>query len=145
MDALISLTGNAGSDVEVFEGDDWCYARFRLACTPRFIRNGEWVDGETTWITVRASNRTAVNVKNSIRKGDPVVVVGKLRTQAWTNAEGVRLERLLVEATSIGHDMSRGTSTFHRNEQRRPEEPPTEAPPGEGPPPEDRQVGEQAA
>ena len=50
-DATISLSGNVGTDVEFHEGDGWAYARFRLACTPRFQRQGEWVDGETTWLS----------------------------------------------------------------------------------------------
>lgn len=114
MDALISLSGNVGTDVEFMQRDGWANARFRLACTPRFLRNGEWTDAETTWISVRATNRMALNVRDSIRKGDPVVVMGKLRTHTWTNPEGERLDRLVVEATGIGHDLSRGTSTFTR-------------------------------
>ena len=114
MDALISLSGNVGTDVEFTQGEGWAYARFRLACTPRFLRNGEWTDAETTWISVRATNRLALNVRDSIKKGDPVVVMGKLRTHTWTNPEGERLDRLVVEATGMGHDLTRGTSAFIR-------------------------------
>lgn len=117
MDALITLSGNVGTDVEFTQGEGWSYARFRLACTPRFLRNGEWTDGETTWINVRVSHRTAVNVKESIRKGDPVLVTGKLRTHAWTNGDGERFDRLVVEATSLGHDLTRGTTSFTKNER----------------------------
>lgn len=117
MDALITLSGNVGTDVEFTEGDGWSYARFRLACTPRFVRNGEWVDAETTWINVRTSHRTAINVKESIRKGDPVLVTGRLRTHAWTNGDGERFDRLVVEATSLGHDLTRGTAAFTKNER----------------------------
>ena len=117
MDALITLSGNVGTDVEFTEGEGWSYARFRLACTPRFLRNGEWTDGETTWINIRVSHRTAVNVKESIRKGDPVLVTGKLRTHAWTNGDGERFDRLVVEATSLGHDLTRGTASFAKNER----------------------------
>lgn len=117
MDALITLSGNVGTDVEFTQGEGWSYARFRLACTPRFLRNGEWTDGETTWINVRVSHRTAVNVKESIRKGDPVLVTGKLRTHAWTNGDGERFDRLVVEATSLGHDLTRGTTSFTKSER----------------------------
>lgn len=118
MDALISLSGNVGTEVEFTQGDGWAFARFRLACTPRHLRQGEWVDGETTWITVRVTNRTAVNVRSSVRKGDPVVVTGKLRTHTWTNPEGAKVERLVVEATGLGHDLTRGMTVFHRSSDR---------------------------
>ena len=124
MDATISLSGNVGTDVEFTEGDGWAYARFRLACTPRFLRKGEWVDAETTWITVRTTNRAALNVRHSIRKGDPVVVTGRLRTHSWTNPEGERIDRLVVEATSLGHDLTRGITSFARIE-RSPQSPAT--------------------
>lgn len=127
MDAQITLSGNVGTDVEYSYGDGWAYARFRLACTPRLIRNGEWVDGDTTWLNVRAKNATATNVKESIRKGDPVIVTGKLRTHAWSNADGEKFDRLVVEATSLGHDLSRGTSVWTRNERADAEEAPVVA------------------
>lgn len=114
-DALITLTGNVGSEVEVSEGAGWVLARFRLACTPRRLVQGTWVDRETTWVNVNAWGRTAQNIRTSIRKGDPLVVSGKLRTTAWQDAEGVRHERLVVEATALGHDLSRGVAVFERN------------------------------
>lgn len=117
-DALISLSGNVGTDVEFSQGEGWQLARFRLACTPRRLRQALWVDGETTWVSVNCWGRMAENVIASLAKGDPVVVTGKLRTSAWTTPDGVRHERLLVEAGGIGHDLGRGTSSFTRNERR---------------------------
>lgn len=120
-DALITLTGNVGTDVEFTRGEGWQLARFRLACTPRRIRQGEWVDMETTWIGVTAWGRTAENIKTSLAKGDPVVVHGKLRTSAWHDQAGIRHERLVVEATALGHDLTRGRSEFIRTERRAPQ------------------------
>lgn len=115
MDAQITLTGNVGTDVEAHRGDGWTYARFRLACTPRVMRDGEWVDDHTTWLTVRATNRLAENVIASVSKGDPLVVTGRVRTQVWELGTGERQDRLVVHATSIGHDLGRGTSIFVRS------------------------------
>ena len=53
-------------------------------------------------------------MKSSIGKGDPVVIVGRLRTTRWTDSQGVDQERVIIEATSIGHDLSRGTSAFRK-------------------------------
>lgn len=117
MESTISLSGNVGTDVESYRGADWHLARFRLACTPRIRRKDEWVDGETTWISVRASNRLARNVEASLRKGDPVIVTGRLRTHVWEDPDGNKQDRIIVEAQAIGHDLTRGTSHFQRNER----------------------------
>jgi single-strand DNA-binding protein len=89
------------------------YTSFRLAATPRHYdrRQQVWVEGRTEWITVKAFRRTALNVAMSIHKGDPVVVTGRLRTEEWQGENGTRYG-LVLEATSLGHDLSRGRSSF---------------------------------
>lgn len=115
MDAQIWMTGNVGGEVEYRQvRDDLAFASFRLACTPRTRKGGDWVDAETTWIGITCSRTLAEHVKSSIGKGDPVVVVGRLRTTRWTDQQGILQERLIVEATSVGHDLARGTSVFRR-------------------------------
>jgi single-strand DNA-binding protein len=115
MDAQIWMTGNVGSEVEYRQvRDDLAFASFRLACTPRTRKAGDWMDGETTWIAVSCSRSLAEHVKSSVGKGDPVIVVGRLRTTRWTDNQGVDQERMIIEATSIGHDLSRGTSVFRK-------------------------------
>jgi single-strand DNA-binding protein len=49
-----------------------------------------------------------------VGKGDPVIVVGRLRTTRWTDNQGVDQERMIIEATSIGHDLTRGTAVFRK-------------------------------
>ena len=115
MDAQIWMTGNVGGEVEFRQvRDDLAFASFRLACTPRMRKAGDWVDAETTWIGVTCNRSLAEHVKSSIGKGDPVVIVGRLRTTRWTDSQGVDQERVIIEATSIGHDLSRGTSAFRK-------------------------------
>lgn len=115
MDAQIWMTGNVGSEVEYRKvRDDLAYGSFRLACTPRTRKAGDWVDAETTWVGVTCSRLLAEHVKSSIGKGDPVIVVGRLRTTRWTDPEGVDQQRMIIEATSVGHDLSRGTSVFRK-------------------------------
>lgn len=116
MDAVVWITGNVGSDVECRTvRDELVFASFRLASTPRVRRSGEWVDGETTWLGVTCSKALAENVRASVKKGDPVVVVGKLRTARWEDAERGAQERLTIEANAIGHDLNRGTAQFQRS------------------------------
>ncbi len=115
MDTAIWVTGNVGSDVELKEfREGVTFASFRLACTPRLWRGGQWGDDETTWLGVVCTRALALNVRSSLGKGDPVVVVGRLRTERWTDADGGRHERLKLEAQAVGHDLTRGTSVFRR-------------------------------
>lgn len=88
MDANVSFTGNLGTDVEMKIGEGWRGARFRVAHTPRVMRQGEWVDGTTTWMSVHVYGRLADNCHVSLRKGDPVMVTGRLRTRSWIDDEG---------------------------------------------------------
>lgn len=122
MDTQIALAGYVGNDIEFASGPDWTGARFRLGCTPRWRKGSEWVAGETTWMTVRTSGTTACYVRDSLRKGDPVVVVGRLRTRTWQDPAGDRRQQLVVEAQALGHNITKGVSSFARPE--RPPQPP---------------------
>ena len=82
MEALVHITGYAGTEVEV--RGQGTVSSFRLACTPRIrVKGGEYGDGNTTWIEVSCFRGLAEHVAASIRKGDPVVVIGRLRTSIW--------------------------------------------------------------
>lgn len=113
MDAYVQLTGNVGGAVE-FRNNTVPVASFRLAHTPRVRRNGEWGDAPTTWITVTCFRALAENVTASLHKGQPVLVAGRLRTNVWAK-DGVTYERLTLEASTVGHDLTRGTATFFRS------------------------------
>lgn len=112
-DTYITLTGWVGSDValrEVAGGQP--VANFRVATTSRRFRNNEWKDGTTTWYQVKAWRALADNVASSIRSGDPVVVHGRLEADVWTKDDGTVNTQLVITATSVGHDLSRGTAVF---------------------------------
>ncbi|WP_158548115.1 single-stranded DNA-binding protein [Desertihabitans brevis] len=121
MDAFVTMNGWVGTDVQAYDGPS-AFATFRLGATPRFRRNGDWVDGPTNWISVRCYRSLAENVAGSVRKGEPVVVTGRLRTSSWTDQSGETRDRLVLEASVVGHDLSLGTTTFRRTEKSVPEE-----------------------
>lgn len=113
-DTHITFRGWAGSDVRWRKAKDVSVATLRVGSTPRIRRDGEWVDGETTWYTVTAWRTLADNLKDSVRKGEPVIVHGRLRTETWAPEEGAASLTLQVEATLVGHDLSRGLSHYIR-------------------------------
>ncbi len=111
-DTQITLTGWIGGDVtlrEVAAGRQ--VASFRVGCTPTRRRDGEWVRGSTSWHTVTVWNRLARHVAASLHNGDPVVVHGRLVADLWER-DGKPQTSFEVVATSVGHDLAHGTTTF---------------------------------
>lgn len=88
---------------------------FRLASTSRYFDRdkGEWADGNTEWFTVRTFRSAAITVKNSVEKGQPVIVTGRLRSHQWDAEAGPRTD-LIIDASSVGHDLTKGVATFTR-------------------------------
>jgi single-strand DNA-binding protein len=147
MEALVQMTGHVGTEVDI-RGNGSVTA-FRLACTPRVRgKDGEYSDGNTTWIDVTCFRSLAAHVAASVRKGDPVIVIGKLRTSVWVK-DGQTRERLGLEAETVGHDLSRGTAIFRKSVRPSAEPPDGEEAPEDldqaGPTAEERQAQEEAA
>ena len=127
-DTQISFTGNVGGDVTVRQAGEARVATFRVAATPRHFQRSTntWVDGETQWYTVHAWRTLGAHCERSLRRGDPVVVQGRLKAQTWTNANGVEVTTFEVDAHVVGHDLNRGTTEFRRSQ--RPDAPAAQPP-----------------
>ncbi|WP_338696609.1 single-stranded DNA-binding protein [Streptomyces sp. Q6] len=114
-ETLLTVVGNVATTPVYRELPTGPVARFRLAVTPRHfdrVQNA-WVDGHTNFFTVWARGMLGTNVQGSVAIGEPVIVQGRLKVrdeerggQHWTSAD--------IQATSVGHDLSRGTSAFRR-------------------------------
>jgi single-strand DNA-binding protein len=115
-EAFVTFQGWVGNDVVHRETAQGNVANFRVGVTPRIRRrSGEWVDGQTSWFSVTCWRQLADNVRASVRKGDPVLVHGRLRTDVWERADGQSSVTQVVEAMHVGHDLARGTSQFLRS------------------------------
>lgn len=113
-DTQITLTGLVGGEVTLRElSGERCVASFRVACTPSRFRDGEWVRGTPSWHTVKAWNRLARNVADSLHTGEPVIVHGRLVADVW-DREGKPQTSFEVVASSVGHDLTQGTSVLTR-------------------------------
>lgn len=119
MEAEILINGNVGGEVDWRDHEEYVgRATFTLACTPAVQRNGSWVELPTAWYRVTCWRRLAVNVRDSIRKGDAVIVSGRLRLDRWVDEAGVQKEAYTIEAAWVAHDLRRGASTFRRSTAR---------------------------
>ena len=116
MSDQITLTGIVATPPKhIVTNEGLQITSFRLASTQRrFDRAQEkWVDADTNWYTVTAFRSLAANAIGSILKGQRVIVSGRLRIRDWTAGEktGTTIE---VDADSLGHDLTFGTSAFTR-------------------------------
>ncbi len=116
-DAQISLTGYVATQPMVRTVRSGAvYTSMRVAWTPRRQDRdtGEWVDGNTSYATVICWRKLANHAALSLRKGDPVMVKGRLSVRNYDDKNGVRRIAVEVEATAVGHDLSRGVAIFQR-------------------------------
>jgi single-strand DNA-binding protein len=115
-ETFVTLSGWLGGDVTLRQAGGVPVAHFRVASTPRRYqrKTDSWEDGDTQWYSVNAWRALAQNCDDSLRRGDPVVVHGKLSAHVWTNKSGLEVTTFEVEAAFVGHDLNRGTSEFRR-------------------------------
>ena len=128
-ETYVTLSGWLGGDVTLREAGGAPVASFRVATTPRrYVRKTDsFEDGDTQWYSVNAWRTLAENCDRSLRRGDPVVLHGKLSAHVWTNKAGLEVTTFEVEAAFVVHDLNRGTSAFQRRKLTAAPEPQEEA------------------
>lgn len=134
MSDTITVTGVVGTDPQQHvTGDGLVITSFRVASTRRYFdrAKGEWADGETNWYGVSAFRQLARNAGLSIRKGQRVIVQGRLRQRAWETAtkSGTSVD---IEADAIGHDLAWCVSTYARVQSQKAEQQGESGQQGEG-------------
>ena len=113
----ITITGLTATDPRhLITSEGVAISSFRFASTDRRYNKAtdKWEDGDTTWFTVSAFRGLAENVKASVKKGERLIITGRLRIRDWEtdDRKGTDVE---IEADAIGHDLTWGTSQFIRN------------------------------
>jgi single-strand DNA-binding protein len=116
-ETTITLIGNVVTDVQCHTtaaGTE--AASFRLATTSRRYDKGigAWVDGDTSFVRVTCWKRLARHVRESLTKGDPVIVSGAMKVREWEDRDGNRRTGVDVIASTVGHDLARGVTVFTR-------------------------------
>jgi single-strand DNA-binding protein len=113
---IITITGIVGTEPRaVTTAEGLAITSFRLASTQRRFDKGQekWVDGETNWYSITTFRQLATNAAVSVKKGERILVTGRLRIREWENADksGTNID---IEADALGHDLSWGTAAFSR-------------------------------
>lgn len=113
MEVNLTVVGNVVADPEPgVTRNGVPFASFRVASTSRRLdkATGTWAPGDTLYLRVQCWRGLAQNVVDTIRKGSPVVVQGRLHTHTVIS-EGPEGERRRayteLNATAVGLDLAR--------------------------------------
>lgn len=95
-----TISGNLGRDPDIRNAGGGNVAGFTVAVNNSYKdRSGEWVE-KTAWVRCSAFGRLADKV-SELRKGDGVVVTGKLESRQWQDKDGNKRESLEINAYSV--------------------------------------------
>jgi single-strand DNA-binding protein len=117
-DTYVTVTGNLVTKPERrrLESNGATVVNFRIGSTARRFdkATGGWVDGNTFFVKVSCWRSLADNAYQSLFKGDPIVVTGRLYTREYLADDGGKRVSYELEASALGHNLARGTSAFTR-------------------------------
>jgi single-strand DNA-binding protein len=111
--------GNLVEDPELrFTNNGIAVANMRVAVTQRIQQDGEWRDGDTSYLRVNVWRGQAENLADSLSKGDRVMVTGLLRQRSWETPEGDKRSVTELEADEVGASLKWATAKVERATQR---------------------------
>lgn len=104
-ETTVTLIGNLTADPELrFTSTGTAVANFTVATTPRTYdrASGEWRDAEPLFMRCALWRAPAERLAESLRRGDRVIVVGRLRQRNFETREGERRTVIECDATEVG-------------------------------------------
>ncbi|MBB3052574.1 single-strand DNA-binding protein [Prauserella isguenensis] len=123
-ETTVTVVGNISSDVVVKDTHSGPVAGFWLRSNERRYdkESGEWCNGRSLAVRVSCWRRLAENVRDSLAKGDPVVVSGRLYTTEFVT-DGQSRTVAELDAQAVGPNLSWCTSSVRRpsRDRNRPE------------------------
>jgi single-strand DNA-binding protein len=112
-DTAITLAGNLVADPELrYTAGGVAVASFRVASTARIKTDEGWKDGDTLFLTVNAWPDLAEHVAESARKGDRVIVTGRLRQRTFEGRDGGKVTVTEIDATDVGVSLQQVSAKF---------------------------------
>lgn len=122
MHDTVTIIGNVATDPTLGRTASGIpVTNFRLASTHRRFDESTqtWIDVNTNWYSVAAFRQLGEHAKASLRTGDSVIVVGRVKIRSW-ESNGRQGTSVDIDADAIGHDLRRGTSVYRRSQSASP-------------------------
>jgi single-strand DNA-binding protein len=99
---FITFIGNLTDDPDLrFTGGGAAVATLRVASNRRFTDRSGQQQEETTYLNVNCWRDLAENAAESLKKGDRVVVIGRVRVRSYDNQQGQTVWVTEIEADEI--------------------------------------------
>ena len=116
-----TIVGNLVDDPELrFTNTGTAVANMRVAVTQRIQQDGEWRDGDTSFLRVNVWRGQAEHLADSLSKGDRVMVTGRLRQRTWETPEGEKRSVTEIKADEVGASLKFATAKVERAQERGP-------------------------
>lgn len=111
---VVTITGNVVNKPEVKSTQHGVpFSSFRLAQTERRrLPSGEFEDLATNFYQVTAFRALGLNAAQSLDRGQPVVVHGRLRVNQFVRGDGSAGTSVEIDAYAIGPNLTMGTADF---------------------------------
>lgn len=116
--ATVTIAGNVVADPRISGlPDNPDRVNFRVVSTRRRRDpdSGAWVDAGEYGVNVVCWRNLARGVARSLRRGDPVLVIGRIAEREYSGDDGARRWYTELTADFVGHDLAKGASQqFYR-------------------------------
>jgi single-strand DNA-binding protein len=114
--ASVTLVGRAAAHPLVSVGSTGDRVSFRVVATERYFDKAinDWVSGDEFGVTVVCWRTLGTAVLTTVRKGDPVIVSGRIATRRFEK-NGTTQYFTEVKADFVGLDIAKAGSRFTRN------------------------------
>ena len=115
-ETLVTVVGNVATDVVLRHTQDGIpFAGFGVVSTERRFdkTSGAWSDGNKLFVWVTGWKRLGTGAATSLKKGDPVLINGRLHVEEYEK-EGEKRTTVKVEAYAIGPNLAFCTADAQR-------------------------------
>ena len=117
MDTYLTVQGNLTADpVPTTTASGASLVKIRVASNSRRLdkQNGEYSDLDPMFIDVACWRNLGGHVLATLRKGDSVVVHGKLLYREYDDTKGVHRSQFQIDALVVGPDLNRCAADLRR-------------------------------
>jgi single-strand DNA-binding protein len=117
MDTYITMHGNLVADPDPRStAGGATVVGIRIASSGRRFdkASGEFRDGDTVFMSVSCWRTLGANVAATLRKGDSVVVHGRLLHRTYEDKQGIRRSIHEIDAIAVGPDLARCAADLRR-------------------------------
>jgi single-strand DNA-binding protein len=122
-DVPITVVGNLVADAELrYTPAGVAVANFRVASTPRYKdkTTGDWVDGDSVFLTCNVWREAAENVAESLLRGTRVIVTGRLKQRSYEAKDGSGKRTIFeVEVDDVGPSLRNASAKVTKSDRTR--------------------------